>query len=113
MENTYQMVGKKIRFYREKAGITQAALAEKAQVSDNFIGLIERGVKQPKLATLSKIAYALDVKLFELFRPLETGEDKNKVAATELKALLNKRNFADAKLLLSVYRSIRDNISAK
>ena len=109
MENPYQMLGKKIRFYREKAGFTQAELAEKSELSDNFVGLIERGIKHPKLTTVSKISDVLGVHLYELFQPLESGAEENKIASQELKELLNKKNFKDAKLLLSIYRTIRDN----
>jgi transcriptional regulator with XRE-family HTH domain len=108
MENPYQMLGKKVRFYREKAGLTQAELAEKSGLSDNFIGLIERGIKHPKLTTLTKISAVLGVQLHELFHPLNTGEEENKIALKELKELLNKKSFKDAKLLLSIYRTIRD-----
>ena len=44
-------------------GLTQAELAEKTGLSDNFIGLIERGIKHPTLETLDKIASALEVDL--------------------------------------------------
>jgi len=32
MENPYQMVGKRVRFFREQDGLTQAELAEKNRV---------------------------------------------------------------------------------
>ncbi len=106
MENPYQMAGKRIRFFREQDGLTQAELAEKAGLSDNFIGLIERGVKHPTLETLNKIAEALEVRLDELFQPLTNKPEDVNRSSKELKTLLNKRNFKDAKLLLAIYKII-------
>ena len=106
MENPYQMVGKRIRFFREQDGLTQAQLAEKVGLSNNYVGLIERGEKHPKIDTLNKIAQALEVKLAEFFNPLKNKAEDSAEAIKELKRLLSKRKFKDAKLLLSIYRSI-------
>lgn len=106
MKNPYQMVGKRVRFFREQDELTQAELAEKAGLSDNFIGLIERGVKHPTLETLNKIADALEVQLPELFSPMTNGSNDIERSSKELKRLLNKRNFKDAKFLLAVYKII-------
>ena len=106
MENPYQMTGKRIRFFREQDGLTQAELAEKTGLSDNFIGLIERGIKHPTLETLNKIAEALEVHLSEFFQPMTNRPEDAEGSLKELKRLLNKRNFKNAKLLLAVYKSI-------
>jgi transcriptional regulator with XRE-family HTH domain len=44
-------------------------LAEKADISMNFLSEIERGNKWPSSETLQNIADSLDVEVFELFRP--------------------------------------------
>jgi len=106
MENPYQMVGKRVRFFREQDGLTQAELAEKTGLSDNFIGLIERGIKHPTLETLNKIASALEVNLSELFHPITNGQEDSVGALMELKSILNKKNFKDGKLLLAIYKTI-------
>jgi len=48
--------------------MSQAALAEKADISITFLSNIERGVKYPTSDTLSAIANGLNVEVFELFR---------------------------------------------
>lgn len=53
-----------IRFYRQKAGLTQQQLADKLGVSQQYIGNYESGKRQPKIQTLQKIADALDVDVF-------------------------------------------------
>ena len=49
-------------------------LAEKADISMNFLSEIERGLKWPYPETLQNLAEALGVEVFELFRP-EDGPD--------------------------------------
>lgn len=59
----YITMGLKIAYYRKKAGLTQEALADKLNMSTNFIGQVEgvgtvRGVS---LETLFKIADVLKI----------------------------------------------------
>jgi len=48
--------------------ISQADLAEKAEISVIFLSNIERGVKFPKPEVMARIANALEVEVFELFK---------------------------------------------
>ena len=72
------ILGKGIRFYRQQRQLSQAALAEKANISITFLSNIERGVKYPTSDTLSAIANGLEVEVYELFRhdnsPVENRE---------------------------------------
>jgi transcriptional regulator with XRE-family HTH domain len=60
--------GVRLRTLRQQAGLTQEQLAEAAEVSINFVSLVERGLKSPTLATMERFANALKVPLLELFR---------------------------------------------
>ena len=62
------ILGKGIRFYRQQRQLSQAALAEKADISITFLSNIERGIKYPTSDTLSAISNVLGVEVFELFR---------------------------------------------
>jgi transcriptional regulator with XRE-family HTH domain len=62
------VLGKGIRFYRQQRRLSQAALAEKAEISITFLSNIERGIKYPTSDTLSAIANGLEVEVFELYR---------------------------------------------
>lgn len=53
--------GKVLRDYRTKAGHSQEGLADLAGCDRTFIGMLERGQRQPTLETLFKIADALGV----------------------------------------------------
>ena len=61
-------LGKNIKFFRFRKEYSQAALAEKANISITFLSNIERGLKYPKPEILSKIAASLDVEVHELFK---------------------------------------------
>jgi transcriptional regulator with XRE-family HTH domain len=61
-----QILGEAIRVERLKAGLTQEELAEKADLSLNYIGNIERAEYQITVETLAKIAKALKTNVSEL-----------------------------------------------
>ena len=113
MENPYQMTGKRIRFFREQDGLTQAELAEKTGLSDNYIGLIERGIKHSTLETLNRIAEVLEVPLREFFQPMTNRPEDAEMASKELRRLLGKKNFKDAKLLMVIYKAICEHSQTK
>jgi transcriptional regulator with XRE-family HTH domain len=50
-------------------------LAEKAEISIIFLSNIERGVKFPMPDVLARIAEALDVEVYELFKTSQAPED--------------------------------------
>lgn len=54
-------LGKKIREARIKKGLTQLALAEKADIGDYYLGEIERGIKLPSMNLFIKLIEALDI----------------------------------------------------
>ena len=60
-------LGKRIRELRRKRGFTQAKLAELADLSNNYIGYLERGTQSPSIDTMERLSKALGVKLKEFF----------------------------------------------
>jgi len=70
-------LGKNIKILRARRGLSQANLAEKANISIPFLSNIERGIKYPQPDMLSRIVSALGVEVSELFATnLETGKNK-------------------------------------
>ncbi|MBZ2209323.1 helix-turn-helix domain-containing protein [Massilia soli] len=53
--------GRVLKAARKSAQLTQEQLALKAGVERNFVSLIERGINQPTVRVLFKLAQALDV----------------------------------------------------
>jgi transcriptional regulator with XRE-family HTH domain len=60
-------LGKRVKFLRRHSRLTQAQLAEKTDLSVNYISEIENGLASPTLKTLLRLAQALDVEVEELF----------------------------------------------
>ena len=54
-------IGNRIRQARKECGFTQEQLAEYAEISVDFLGLIETGRNSMKVQNLAKIASALNV----------------------------------------------------
>lgn len=68
MEDIIHRLAKNIRKERLKQGLTQADLAEKADLHNNYIGLIERAQCNISISTLEKLSLALAVKIENLVR---------------------------------------------
>ena len=62
----YRVLGETVRIRRKKARLSQEQLAEKADLTRNYIGDIERAEKKITLETLAKIAKALKCRVREL-----------------------------------------------
>lgn len=62
----YRLLGETVRARRKKARLSQEQLAEKSDLTRNYIGDIERAEKKITLETLAKIAKALKCRVREL-----------------------------------------------
>ena len=67
MDTLNQIVAKNILCLREKAGLSQLALALNADITPGALFEIEHTCGNPRINTLSKIAGALGVPLHRLF----------------------------------------------
>ena len=66
-QELYINLGRRIKYLREKASLTQEKLAEKCGISLDYLGKIEVNINKPGLNTLIKIANALDIPVKLLF----------------------------------------------
>jgi len=57
-----EVFGANLQFFREKAGLSQAALADKMGVDRAHISAMERGQQNVTIITLWHVAEALEVK---------------------------------------------------
>lgn len=67
-------IGSQIRYFRNLKNWSQENLALRAGLNPAFLGHIERGLKQPTVTTLDKIAKALDMPLYQLFQESEHSD---------------------------------------
>ncbi len=65
-EDELIQLGQIIRSKRESQGLTQIELAEKCNVDRNYIGMLERGERNPSYLSLQKIARGLGIPINQL-----------------------------------------------
>ena len=63
--------GKVLRALRVERGLSQEALALEAGVQRNYVSLIERGVNQPTITIIFKLANALEIKPSQIVELVE------------------------------------------
>lgn len=64
--NAQQKLGKQVRQLRLEAGLSQEKLGFMTSLDRTYISGIERGVRNPSLRNIEKIAKALKVKVSDL-----------------------------------------------
>jgi len=111
MENTGS-IGSNVRKCRQRKGFTQEMLAERAGISTNYLGAIERGEKIPALETLVDIINALEVSADEiLYGVIKMGYVVQSSMITEK---VNKLSDKDRKRIFDVIDvEIRHSIQEK
>lgn len=63
--------GRVLRRRRVAAGFTQEQLAHEAELQRNYVSLMERGINQPTITTLIKLAAPLGCKAAEIVAEVE------------------------------------------
>jgi len=61
MSDIRVVFGKHLRKLRDERGLTQEQLADRAGMHFTYVGQIERGVRNPSLINLHKLARALKI----------------------------------------------------
>ncbi len=64
----YKNIGARIKQLREQSGLTQEKLAESAGISLDYMGKIEVNINKPGLKTILKLANALKVEPYKIFK---------------------------------------------
>ncbi|MBL8279764.1 MAG: helix-turn-helix transcriptional regulator [Pelomonas sp.] len=70
-EGIARAFGETAKAARLKAGLSQEALALETGIERSYISRLERGLSQPSLLALLKLAKGLGCELFELLAPVE------------------------------------------
>ena len=98
------ILSQNIRRFRTMRGLSQEKLAEKMEISTNYMSDVERGRNWLSSFSLVKLANALEIEVFELFRPQEN-------VPADVSARVNKclEDFSSS-LRVSFEKSIADSI---
>ncbi len=70
LQQFYVKLGKRIKELREEKGYSQQILAEKADISIDYLGKIEVNINNPGLKSVFKIVRALDISFEEFFKSI-------------------------------------------
>lgn len=62
--------GKRLRQLREERGWSQEEFADRAGLHRTYVSAVERGVRNPTLSVLERLAKALGIQLSELVQSL-------------------------------------------
>ncbi len=104
----YKALGDKIRKQRQRMNLTQEKLAEKIDISESFMGHIERGDRKLSLDTLVKIAQELDISIDYLL--LDTIKLEPDTYLNEIVTALGQKNKKQVKALLSIVKLLAENL---
>lgn len=72
MKPDLTIIGHRLKIARMIKGMTIREVSEETGITQATISRLERGLHQPALYTVTKIAYAVDLPLIDLFREGET-----------------------------------------
>jgi transcriptional regulator with XRE-family HTH domain len=107
----YKALGRRIREERMKLNLTQEKLAEKVDISDSYIGQIERGEKSLTLDTLVRLANCLGVTVdFLLEESINNGNDKY---IDMFAQLLYKRTSEEKQMAFDVVKVMYSHLDKK
>jgi len=90
MAKIREILAHNMKIHRQKLGITQPELAERANISANFIGMIEQKRKFPAPEVMDRIAAALEIETFELFTTSASPQVELKKLHNEILTDLNR-----------------------
>ena len=100
-------IGMRVRDARELAGLTQAALAEIADVTTETISRLERGLYDPAVSTLIAVADALDMDLDYLTgRGPQSSDAPRSATALRLQQRIGELDVQSQRALLKVVELI-------
>ncbi|GIP55326.1 MULTISPECIES: helix-turn-helix domain-containing protein [Paenibacillus] len=98
----YDALGRRLRQERHKMNWTQEKLAEKVEVSDAYIGQIERGERSLSLETLVKLANQLGVTVdYLLHDSIEITDDR---FMNQIRQIMLSRSPKEKQLALDVIK---------
>jgi transcriptional regulator with XRE-family HTH domain len=94
MTNIRDVLASNLKKFRQARRWSQAFLAEKAETSTNYIGMLENTVKFPSSEMIQKLAFALGIDPTDLFSkqidPIVTMKTYRKAALEDIYELLGR-----------------------
>jgi len=100
----YIKLGQRIKEERLRLNLTQAKLAEDINISDAYMGQIERGERSLTLDTLVRLVNRLDVSIDYLLKDYVNATDDN--ITDQFRQIINTRTEKRKQLAIDVLKTI-------
>ncbi|WP_300766717.1 helix-turn-helix domain-containing protein [uncultured Acetatifactor sp.] len=100
----YSKLGKRIREERKKLNLTQAQLAEAIDISDTYMGAIERGERSLTLDTLVRLVERLGVTVDYMLSDSVSDSDSN--IMNQIKQVIDNQPLERKQMAVNVLRTI-------
>jgi|SRR5665213_422310 len=78
-DNFPRHFGEAVRAAREALGISQEELAARSKLHRTYVAGVERGIRNPSLNSIMKIAEGLGLPTSGLFRRMESAGKRNQI----------------------------------
>ena len=109
MAINFETVGKRIKEVRKQKAMSQDELAERADLSSQYISQIETGRKKGSLPTYNKLAKALGVSIDELTGSISEGSR----VLSDVDLILQDCSKEERELLVEVLRVVKGVVHGK
>lgn len=106
-------LGPRIRALRLKKKLTLQAVSDRARISQSLISQVERGLANPSVNTLRRIAGALDVPIAALFLGGGMSDDEIDVTGSRLVVRRNERKGLHVPRSKVVYELLTPDLNRK
>lgn len=100
MVNIREIFAENLRKIRRKRGLTQEKLAEKVDMSLQYLALLELGRKFPSGEMLERLAKALDIETYELLAVPPTANNELEILRNDIIEEIKKLNENLAKSII-------------
>ncbi len=100
----YKRLGKRIREERQRLNLTQAQLAEDIDISDTYMGAIERGERSLTLDTLVRLVNRLGVTVDYMLSDSVTNNDTNIIE--QFLQIIDRQPLDRKQMAINVLRTI-------
>ncbi len=107
----YEVVARRIREQRLKAGLSIEQLAEAAGIGTSFLSYIETLGRKPSLATVGKLAGALGIPVAELFAGTTAKkEEKDYRLVRQMVSVVKDKTPEQQEALLSTLKAVAKSL---
>ena len=100
----YKRLGKRIREERQRLNLTQAQLAEDIDISDTYMGAIERGERSLTLDTLVRLVNRLGVTVDYMLA--DSVEDNDSNIIKQFKQIMDCQSLERKQMAINILRTI-------